>query len=175
MEKLFASVRVDSLVLPTYLEPEAEEMPMFAENRVHQRTSGNPYPNKIVSAVDRVNRVDKEYIAVHLENKYVHVVILPELGGRVYSATDKSTGYDFFYKQHVIKPALIGVLGSALVLIVIALMDDTIHDEEYVLRTYDYPILAKVPDLVNSGGKRYGYYYRYKSRKGDAAQDTTQQ
>ena len=112
MEKLFASVRVDSLVLPTYLEPEAEEMPMFAENRVHQRTSGNPYPNKIVSAVDRVNRVDKEYIAVHLENKYVHVVILPELGGRVYSATDKSTGYDFFYKQHVIKPALIGVLGS---------------------------------------------------------------
>lgn len=87
-------------------------MPMFAENRVHQRTSGNPYPNKIVSSVDRVNRVDKEYVSVRLENNYVSVVILPEIGGRIYSATDKTTGYDFFYKQHVIKPALIGVLGS---------------------------------------------------------------
>ncbi len=107
-----ATVTVEALVLPTYLEPAAEELPMFAENRVHQRTSGNPYPNKIVSATDRVNRVDKEYIAVRLENDYVSVVILPEIGGRIYSATDKTTGYDFFYKQHVIKPALIGVLGS---------------------------------------------------------------
>ena len=53
---------------------------------------------------------------------------------------------------------LIGVLGSALVLIVIALMDDTIHDEEYVLRTYDYPILGKIPNLANAGTKSYGYY-----------------
>ena len=107
-----ATISVEKLILPTYLEPNAEEMPMFAENRIHQRTSGNPYPNKIVSMVDRVNRVDKEYIAVKLENDYVSVVVLPEIGGRIYSATDKITGYDFFYKQHVIKPALIGVLGS---------------------------------------------------------------
>ena len=37
---------------------------------------------------------------------------MPELGGRIYSALDKTTGYNFFYKQHVIKPALIGLLGS---------------------------------------------------------------
>lgn len=37
---------------------------------------------------------------------------MPEIGGRIYSALDKTTGYDYFYKQHVIKPALIGVLGS---------------------------------------------------------------
>ena len=113
MEKLMkATVSVEKLVIPTYAEPKAEEMPMFAENRVHQRTSGDPYPNKIVSAVDRVNREDKEYIAVRLENDYVSVVVLPEIGGRIYSAYDKKSGYDFFYKQHVIKPALIGVLGS---------------------------------------------------------------
>ena len=112
MKATNATVAVERLVLPTYLEPAAEEMPMFAENRVHQRTSGDPYPNKIVSAVDRVNRIEREYIAVRLENDYVCVMILPELGGRIYSATDKTTGYDFFYKQHVIKPALIGVLGS---------------------------------------------------------------
>lgn len=109
-EKVIA--KIESLVLPTYREPEAESLPMFAENRVHQRTSGNPYPNKIVARVDRTAPIDKAYVAVRLENEYVSVVILPELGGRIYSATDKTTGYDFFYKQHVIKPALIGVLGS---------------------------------------------------------------
>ena len=112
MKNVKATVTVEKITIPTYLEPKAEDLPMFAENRVHQRTSGNPYPNKIVSSVDRENRVDKEYIAVCIENAYVRVVVLPEIGGRIYSATDKITGYDFFYKQHVIKPALIGVLGS---------------------------------------------------------------
>ncbi len=107
-----ANVTVEKLILPTYREPMAEELPMFAENRVHQRTSGDPYPNKIVSAVNREAPEDREYIAICLENDYVRVVVLPEIGGRIYSALDKSTGYDFFYKQHVIKPALIGVLGS---------------------------------------------------------------
>ena len=105
-------ISVEKLILPTYEEPKSEDLPMFAENRVHQRTSGNPYPNKIVARVNRTSRVDKEYTAVRLENEFVRVVILPEIGGRIYSATDKTTGYDFFYKQHVIKPALIGVLGS---------------------------------------------------------------
>ena len=58
---------------------------------------------------------------------------------------------------------LLGVFLSAMVLVVLALMDDTIHDEDYVLKTYDYPILGKVPDLLNIAGKSYGYYYQ-KSR-----------
>ncbi len=110
MEK--ATVSVGSIVIPTYPEPKAEDMPMFAENRVHQRTSGRPYPNKVVLEVDRTHKEDKEYKLVTLENEYVTIEILPEIGGRIYSAYDKTTGYDYFYKQHVIKPALIGVLGS---------------------------------------------------------------
>ena len=106
------SVSIDKLVIPTYPEPAAEEYPMFAENRVHQRTSGRPYPNKVVMEVDRSHKEDREYTVVTLENKYVKIEILPEIGGRIYSAYDKTTGYDYFYKQHVIKPALIGVLGS---------------------------------------------------------------
>ena len=103
---------VGKIIIPTYPEPAAEEMPMFAENRVHQRTSGRPYPNKVVMEVDRTRKEDKEYTLVTLENEYVKIEILPEIGGRIYSALDKTTGYDYFYKQHVIKPALIGVLGS---------------------------------------------------------------
>ena len=105
-------VIVGKIIIPTYPEPAAEEMPMFAENRVHQRTSGRPYPNKVVMQVDRTHKEDKEYTLVTLENEYVKIEILPEIGGRIYSALDKTTGYDYFYKQHVIKPALIGVLGS---------------------------------------------------------------
>ena len=110
MEKV--KVSVSKIVIPTYPEPPKEELPMFAENRVHQRSSGRPYPNKVVMQVNRDEKIDKEYTLVTLENRYVKIEILPEIGGRVYSALDKTTGYDFFYKQHVIKPALIGVLGS---------------------------------------------------------------
>lgn len=105
-------VTVEALTLPTYREPEAEVFPMFAENRVHQRSSGNPYPNRVVLNTDRAHREDIVYQSVRLENEYLCVVLLPQLGGRIYSAYDKVNHYDFFYKQHVIKPALIGMLGS---------------------------------------------------------------
>lgn len=107
-----AKISTGEITIPTYREGKTEELPMFAQNRVHQRTSGNPYPNKVVMSVDRVHREDKKYKLVTLENEYIKIEILPEIGGRIYSALDKRTGYDFFYKQHVIKPALIGVLGS---------------------------------------------------------------
>ena len=63
---------------------------------------------------------------------------------------------------------MLGVLLSSAVLCVISIMDGTVHDEEYVLNTYDYPVLAKIPDLVGMGNKRYGYgykRYRYYYRK----------
>ncbi len=53
---------------------------------------------------------------------------------------------------------ILGVLLSGSIFAIKALLDDTIHDEEYILRTYDYPILGKVPDLMNTGNKSYKYY-----------------
>ncbi len=53
---------------------------------------------------------------------------------------------------------LLGLLLSVVVLVVVAMLDDRIHDEEYILQNYDYPILAKVPDLANPGSKSYSYY-----------------
>lgn len=105
-------VSVSKVAIPTYEEPERENLPMFAENRVHQRSSGNPYPNKIVLKVNREEKIEKEYTLIKLENEFLEIEILPEIGGKIYSAKDKTNGYDFFYKNHVIKPALIGALGS---------------------------------------------------------------
>ena len=59
---------------------------------------------------------------------------------------------------------LLGVFLAMVGVVIAALLDDTIHDESYVLRTYDYPILGKVPNLISSGNKSYGYYYK-KHRK----------
>ncbi|MBR4867046.1 MAG: DUF5107 domain-containing protein, partial [Clostridia bacterium] len=61
---------------------------------------------------DRTRKIEKDYIGVHLENDYLDVWVMPEIGGRIFTAQDKTTGYDFFYRQHVIKPALIGTFGS---------------------------------------------------------------
>ena len=59
---------------------------------------------------------------------------------------------------------ILGVVLSSFVLIILAVLDDTIHDDEYILQNYDYPILAKVPDLLSSGSKSsYRYYYRSKN------------
>ena len=58
---------------------------------------------------------------------------------------------------------VLGIVLSLVVLVIIALLDDKIHDEEYILRSYDYPILAKIPDLMNAESKSYGYYYKRRS------------
>ena len=55
-------------MLQTYASMPAEELPMFAENRVHQRSSGNPYPCKIVAQVDRQHREERPFRVITLEN-----------------------------------------------------------------------------------------------------------
>ena len=57
----------------------------------------------------------------------------------------------------------VGLLLSVVTLIIIALMDNTVHDEEYVIRTFGYPILAQVPNLHDDSSKRYGYTDAYRS------------
>lgn len=47
--------------------------------------------------------VQKEWKVVELENDYIKLTILPEVGGKIWSATEKSTGKDFIYNNHVIK------------------------------------------------------------------------
>ena len=90
-----ASIRVESLVIPTYPEPAKEEMPLFAEYRVHQRSTGRPYPNKATLDVGRQHRQDKTYTVVHMENEYLDVLIMPARSMRQRTrrpATTFSTG-----------------------------------------------------------------------------------
>lgn len=105
-----AKVIEKKMVIPTYGVGKEEKNPMFFEKRVYQGSSGKVYPNPVIEKIEDV-KTDREYDAVVLENDYIEVVVLPELGGRIYSARDKSNGYDFVYRNRVIKPALVGLLG----------------------------------------------------------------
>lgn len=56
--------------------------------------------------------------------------------------------------------ALLGALLSAGVIVFRELLDDQIYSEEDLLQTYSLPVLAAVPDLLNTQPKRgYGSYY----------------
>lgn len=67
---------------------------------------------------------------------------------------------------------ILGVFVSMGALVIVALRDDTIHDEDYILNNYEYPILGKVPDLLNTGNKkRYGYYYSHYKHKSPATEE----
>lgn len=105
-----ANVYEKKMTIPTYGVGKEEKNPMFFEKRVYQGSSGKVYPNPVIEKIDD-EKIDREYSAVVLENDYIEVIVFPELGGRIYSARDKSNGYDFVYRNHVIKPALVGLLG----------------------------------------------------------------
>jgi tetratricopeptide (TPR) repeat protein len=100
----------DQITIPTYPEQAPDKNPMFFEKRVYQGSSGKVYPNPITDRVSN-QKSEKAYKAVFLENEYVHLMILPDIGGRIHIGQDKTNGYDFFYRQNVIKPALVGLLG----------------------------------------------------------------
>jgi tetratricopeptide (TPR) repeat protein len=101
----------ESLVIPTYLTGEPEKFPLFYSGRAYQGAKGPVYPYPMLDELTDV-REEKTYKALYLENDYIRICVLPEIGGRIFSALDKTNNYDFFYRQHVIKPALIGMLGA---------------------------------------------------------------
>ena len=98
------------VTIPTYEVGKPEKAPMFLEKRVYQGSSGVVYPYPVIESMSD-EKVDKDYLAIWLENDYIKVMILPELGGRVQMAYDKIKERHFVYYNHVIKPALVGLLG----------------------------------------------------------------
>ena len=101
----------ENLVIPTYVSGPPDPNPFFYTGRAYQGARGEVYPYPMYdNLTDKLEK--KTYHAIYLENEYLKICVLPELGGRIFSAVDKTNGYNFFYKQSVIKPALIGMLGA---------------------------------------------------------------
>ena len=100
----------EPVLLPTYAPAPPDKNPMFLERRVYQGSSGRVYP---LPFIDRIASEPQErsWQALHIENEFIRLMILPEIGGRIHVGLDKTNGYDFFYRQNVIKPALVGLAG----------------------------------------------------------------
>jgi len=100
----------EDTVIPTYLPAAPDKNPMFLEKRVYQGSSGKVYP---LPFTDRIadQKTDRGWKTVWLENEFVRVMVLPEIGGRIHAFQDKTNGYDLIYRQPVIKPALVGLAG----------------------------------------------------------------
>lgn len=104
-----ARVRVwqDTLRIPTYTEGPANSNPpfdLFSFGRFN-------YPYPIRDALTDTREV-VTWRSVHLENEYLKLTVLPDLGGHVYSCLDKRTGREMFYANTAIKKALIGYRGA---------------------------------------------------------------
>ncbi len=100
----------EALTLPTYEPFPPSKLPMFLERRVYQGSSGRVYPLPVTDRIAE-QRADRTWEAVYLENEFLRVMVLPEIGGRIHAVQDKTNGYDLIYRQDVIKPALVGLAG----------------------------------------------------------------
>ena len=98
-------------VIPTYLSGPPDPNPMFYFGRQSQGAEGRIYPYPLYDNLTN-EKGTQTYHLVYLENEFVRIAIAPEIGGRLFSAVDKTNNYDFVYHQHVIKPALIGLIGA---------------------------------------------------------------
>jgi tetratricopeptide (TPR) repeat protein len=97
--------------IPTYALGVPDKNPAFYLPEVYQGAQLRIYPYVNNSSITD-QKVERIYKGLFLENEYIKLCILPELGGRLYYAVDKINGYDMVYRNHVIKPALIGMTGA---------------------------------------------------------------
>ena len=89
------------LVVPTYTYSRSDPVaPLFGALE-----KGGIYP---YARLDQDSRSPKpipvKYECLTLENEYLRVEFLPELGGRIWRAFDKKARRDLFYHTTVIKP-----------------------------------------------------------------------
>ena len=110
MKTAEVSVWEEEVIIPTYGIGKPDKNPMFFEKRIYQGSSGVVYPNPVIEKIYD-EKQDKAYKGLFLENEYLKIMILPELGGRIQMAYDKIKQRHFIYYNQVIKPALVGLTG----------------------------------------------------------------
>ncbi len=98
----------DKLTLPTYpLGPDDPNPPLQRHG-----ASWAIYPYPMRDDVLEGPPTPRRYTALHIENEYLHCIVLPELGGHLYSLYDKVCRREVFYRNNVVKYGLVAVRGA---------------------------------------------------------------
>ncbi|MBI5008762.1 MAG: DUF5107 domain-containing protein, partial [Bacteroidia bacterium] len=110
---LHGQVRVseEKWVLPTYKVNPPDKNPMFFKGESYQGASKYIYPYGMNDVISN-DKSDQAWKALILENEYIKLCVTPEIGGKLYYATDKTNSYNFIYKNNVVRPSNIGMLGA---------------------------------------------------------------
>ncbi len=98
-----ATVTETTKTIKTYPYSDPSPFPVFTE-----KPKLYPY-NKIEGY--SFNGEDHPWKVIVLENDYIIVWVMPEIGGKIWGAIEKSTGKDFIYKNDVIKFRNIALRG----------------------------------------------------------------
>lgn len=99
-------------------------------------------------------------IAVILPDKISDIVANSSVEVVDYAVTPHTRVSPSYIKYAAIG-LLAGIVLASAVVLVISYFDDVIHDEDYLLQSFDAPILATIPDLMAKSTKKYGYYGAY--------------
>ncbi|MGD8536896.1 MAG: DUF5107 domain-containing protein, partial [Candidatus Aminicenantes bacterium] len=97
-------VREIEMKIPTYTTGPDDPSPPLWNLRVYPYTMQTDVTREKIVMMHRV---------IELENDYIKLLILPDLGGRILAALDKTNdNFDFIYHNHVIKPGLVALRGA---------------------------------------------------------------
>ena len=94
------------LVLPTYALLPDDPNPQFRET-----DDSIVYPYTMQDNLGS-ERADHAWRAIFLENEYLKLACLPEIGGRIQWVLDKRRNEQMFYDNRVIRPGLIALRGA---------------------------------------------------------------
>ncbi|RYC53115.1 DUF5107 domain-containing protein [Flagellimonas olearia] len=98
-----ATITEETMVLDTYGFDTPNPAPILTENpKIYPYFKYEGYSH---------TSTKKNWNVVKLENEYIEVYILPEIGGKVWGAVEKSTGNEFLYKNEVVKFRNIAMRG----------------------------------------------------------------
>ena len=110
-------------------------------------------------SVRSTNPVEAEYINNTIAD------VLPEAIAKVVDGSSVRIIDYAIVPQHKISPnitkntmmgMLLGGIVSCAVIVVLALMNDTIRDKDALLQNYDFPLLASIPKFSSKSGSLYG-------------------
>ena len=99
-----ASITVETREILTYPYSDPNPVPVLAEKK------SEIYPYFTFNGYSLKGKMQK-WKVVKLENDYVEVYVLPEVGGKVWGAIEKSTGKEFIYRNEVLKFRNIAMRG----------------------------------------------------------------
>ena len=97
--------------MPTYVVAPPDKNPIFFRDEAFQGAERRYYPLKMNDQYTN-ERIDQEWKTFVLENEYIELGVTPDIGGKLYYATDKTNNYHFIYKNTVVRPSNIGMTGA---------------------------------------------------------------